>query len=139
MSNVDMVIELNSGAMSLVATNRGFMLGLAATCGPVDAEARLEMSLAELEDVVAWLGDAASAVGGPRSLPEVLRSLRERRNLSQARLARLLGVERCAVSRWESGERIPSRTAIRRLVRLLRLSRVERWKLACAYVDAPVG
>lgn len=42
--------------------------------------------------------------------PQEIKSLRERGGLSQADLARLVEVDRSAVSRWESGESQPGRT-----------------------------
>ena len=39
--------------------------------------------------------------------PELRRVIRERAGLSQAEVAAVIGVDRAAVSRWESGERSP--------------------------------
>src|SRR5512132_292712 len=39
--------------------------------------------------------------------PELCRVIRERAGLSQAEIATVIGVDRAAVSRWESGERSP--------------------------------
>jgi transcriptional regulator with XRE-family HTH domain len=48
-----------------------------------------------------------------------LRTLREQRKLSQADVARALGVTESAVSRWESGARRPAREEALRLAALL--------------------
>jgi transcriptional regulator with XRE-family HTH domain len=39
--------------------------------------------------------------------PELRRVIRERAGVSQAQIPAVLGVERAAISRWESGERSP--------------------------------
>jgi DNA-binding transcriptional regulator YiaG len=49
-----------------------------------------------------------------------LRELRERLGLSQRELGRALGVDESAVSRWESGERVPRAAQAVRLHGLMR-------------------
>lgn len=49
---------------------------------------------------------------GERSFAELLRWYRERTGVSQARLARLVGVDHSYVSRLERGERRPSRDLV---------------------------
>jgi transcriptional regulator with XRE-family HTH domain len=49
-----------------------------------------------------------------------LRKLRERHGFSQRELARALGVGESAVSRWESGNRVPREAVAERLNVLLR-------------------
>jgi DNA-binding transcriptional regulator YiaG len=39
--------------------------------------------------------------------PELCRSIRQRARLSQGEIARVLGINRASVSRWESGQRTP--------------------------------
>jgi transcriptional regulator with XRE-family HTH domain len=52
--------------------------------------------------------------------PEEIRSLRQRGGLSQADLARIVEVDRSAVSRWESGDSQPGRTQLEILKALRR-------------------
>ena len=49
-----------------------------------------------------------------------LRDLRERLGFSQRELAEAVGVHESALSRWESGERVPRTDAAVRLARVLR-------------------
>lgn len=49
-----------------------------------------------------------------------LRLARERRKLSQAKLANLVGVDRALVCKWEGGQRLPSVTTLVRLAEVLR-------------------
>lgn len=51
--------------------------------------------------------------------PEGIKALRDRLTLSQADLARLLGVDVATVSRWERGETAPRRRAAQTLARLM--------------------
>jgi len=56
--------------------------------------------------------------------PSARRRLRERVGLSQEQIAQELGVDRAAVSRWESGVRSPRGATLRPYVELLeRLAR----------------
>jgi transcriptional regulator with XRE-family HTH domain len=56
--------------------------------------------------------------------PEVRRLLRESAGVSQAALARTLGVDRASISRWESGDRFPGPDLIPRYLEALdRLAR----------------
>ena len=48
-----------------------------------------------------------------------LRELREKKNISQNKLAELLEVDRSAVAHWESGDRIPSTKLLMKLARVL--------------------
>lgn len=45
---------------------------------------------------------------GTDGFPERLRKLRERRRISRRVLSELCGLSRCAVARYEKGERIPN-------------------------------
>ena len=56
-----------------------------------------------------------------RRLPEpsIRRALREHHGLSQGQLARLLGVDRASVSRYESGERTPRPSVAERYLDVL--------------------
>lgn len=58
---------------------------------------------------------------GERSFAELLRWYRERTGVSQARLARLVGVDHSYVSRLERGERRPSRDLVVRIADALSL------------------
>ena len=49
------------------------------------------------------------------SIAERLTSLRRRFGLSQAELARSLGVHRCTVVRWEAGKRRPGKSLLRKI------------------------
>jgi transcriptional regulator with XRE-family HTH domain len=49
-----------------------------------------------------------------------LRELRERHGFSQRELAEAVGVHESALSRWESGERVPRTDAAARLAAVLR-------------------
>jgi transcriptional regulator with XRE-family HTH domain len=44
-----------------------------------------------------------------------LREWREKKGLTMVELARMLGVDKSAVSRWESGERFPSRRFLKKI------------------------
>jgi len=44
-----------------------------------------------------------------------LREWREKKGLTMVELARMLGVDKSAVSRWESGERFPSRRSLKKI------------------------
>ena len=57
------------------------------------------------------LKEAIKSAQDRQRLPEpmVRRMIRERAGISQADLARALGVERTTVGRWESGTRSPGR------------------------------
>ena len=51
--------------------------------------------------------------------PSIRRALREHHGLSQGQLARLLGVDRASVSRYESGERSPRPSVAERYLEIL--------------------
>ena len=51
--------------------------------------------------------------------PPIRRALREHHGLSQGQLARLLGVDRASVSRYESGERSPRAAVAERYLDVL--------------------
>lgn len=63
---------------------------------------------------------------------ELLRQYRARRNVSQTRLAALLGVDSSYISRLEQGTRTPSLAFYARLADLLELSPGERVRLLAA-------
>ena len=60
-----------------------------------------------------------------RCFQEQLRRLRERERLSQAELARLVGVKTHTVWRWETGEREPSFGFMERLAAALHVTEAE--------------
>jgi len=66
------------------------------------------------------------------SFAEVLRSLRERRGVSQLRLAKMAGIHHSLVSRYESGSRWPTRTTVIKLCRALGLDTADRMRLLAA-------
>ena len=55
-----------------------------------------------------------------RSEPSFARLVRERSGLTQSELAQLVGVDRSAVSRWETGRRIPGPRVIDRYAEILK-------------------
>lgn len=59
-----------------------------------------------------------------RSAPEFARLIRARAGVTQDELAQILGVDRSAVSRWESGSRMPRPNTLARYSQLL--DRLER-------------
>lgn len=61
-----------------------------------------------------------------------LRQLREERRVSQSKVAERAGFDHSAVSRWEAGSRVPSRTAAQRLAAALRLSDADTHRLMAA-------
>ena len=67
--------------------------------------------------------DAAPGFG------ETLRELRVERRMSQTVVARRAGFDHSFLSKTESGDRVPSRDAVRRISDALRLSRDDRDKL----------
>lgn len=54
-----------------------------------------------------------------RAEPAGFRLARQRAGLTQAEIAELLGVDQAAVSRWESGKRIPRGKTLDRYAELL--------------------
>lgn len=58
-----------------------------------------------------------------------LSEFRKDRGLSQDDLAKLLGVTKAAVSRWESGHRIPRRGSLPRLIEATGISASELMQL----------
>jgi DNA-binding transcriptional regulator YiaG len=136
----DSWLDLDHGRLTLVVTGTSdsarYLLGLAVVADAVDAEARCDLSRRELCQIAHWLDRMLTEDASP-SLPEVLRSVRLARRLSQERLAECLGLDRSTVVRWETGERSPSRDVVRRLVATLRLSRDEWHRLARAYLGDP--
>lgn len=66
---------------------------------------------------------------GARLSPRLVRTLRTRLGLSQAKLARLVGVSAMAVTQWESGRSSPSRKHRAAVVALRRLGRREAQRL----------
>lgn len=54
--------------------------------------------------------------------PVVLKQLRAAEDLSQRQLALYLGVSQSAVTRWETGARMPSRDELIRIGHLLRIT-----------------
>jgi len=67
---------------------------------------------------------------------KVLKALRESRNMSQYRLAKLLNTTPSLISRYESGQRTPRRETVRALAEALELSPEEQRLLyhAAGYV-----
>ncbi len=51
--------------------------------------------------------------------PEILRSLREKRGISQKQLGEMMFVDHSTVARWENGTRLPDATMILRLAKCL--------------------
>ena len=56
------------------------------------------------------------------NIAESLKLLRRRRGLTQEDLARLLGVSRITVARWESGQRFPTTEQLMKLSKVLEVS-----------------
>ncbi len=54
-----------------------------------------------------------------RLFANTLRDLRDKRNISQNKLAELLNVDRSAVAHWESGDRVPSTKVMMKLAKVL--------------------
>lgn len=54
-----------------------------------------------------------------RSTPSYARLVRQRAGLTQTELAQVLGVDRSAVSRWESGRRLPRPEVLQRYADVL--------------------
>ena len=73
------------------------------------------------------------------TIAAAIRRIRERRGLSQTALARLAGVDRSVVSRWEAGTRQPSLETLRHLALMARLTPEERLELAVALMDQDSG
>jgi transcriptional regulator with XRE-family HTH domain len=69
----------------------------------------------------------------------LLREFRERRRMTQGRLAQAAGYDATYVSRLESGQREPSREAVERLADVLCLSAGERSALLVASVGVDRG
>jgi len=60
----------------------------------------------------------------PRYTPNEIKALRKKYNLSQAALATLMNTNSSAISKWESGEKIPRGAALK-LLHLLNKKGVE--------------
>jgi len=60
------------------------------------------------------------------AFPRILRELREKHDMSQARLARAIGVDHSYISRLESGQRRPSYDVILAIASALSLDTEER-------------
>lgn len=58
----------------------------------------------------------AAGIAEVRSFGDVLRMWRKNNRISQQKLARRIGVDHSAVSRWESGDREPRRTELAMLL-----------------------
>jgi transcriptional regulator with XRE-family HTH domain len=58
--------------------------------------------------------------------PRILRDLREKHDMSQARLARVIGVDHSYISRLESGQRRPSYDTLLAISNALGLDNEER-------------
>ena len=56
------------------------------------------------------------------NIAESLKLLRRRKGLTQEDLARLLGVSRITVARWESGQRFPTTEQLMKLSKVLEVS-----------------
>jgi transcriptional regulator with XRE-family HTH domain len=71
---------------------------------------------------------------------DVLERLRRRRGLSQSSVARLVPIDRSALSRWEGGSRLPDLASLARLATAMRLSADELARLVRAAGDGvPLG
>lgn len=75
-----------------------------------------------------------------RKFGEQLAADRARAGLSQADLARRIGVDCSTVSRWEYGDRSPTRGAVLRIARGLRLSTRDRVRLmaSAGFLDSEI-
>jgi len=62
------------------------------------------------------------------NIAETLKLLRRRKGLTQEDLARLLGVSRITVARWETGQRFPTTEQLMRLSKVLGVSPEELLK-----------
>ncbi len=54
-----------------------------------------------------------------KRFPTILKDLRDKRNISQTKLAELLDVDRSAIAHWESGDRVPGTKLLMRLAEVL--------------------
>jgi len=66
--------------------------------------------------------NAMSFAGNPTTLGEIIRKLRKAANLSQKKLAQLLGVDQTAISSWESGRFYPRQKHIEKLAAIFGVS-----------------
>ena len=69
--------------------------------------------------------------------PHPLREYRVRESLTQDHLARLLGVSKAAVSRWENGERKPDQQACRNIAKKIGISAEELRPDLVEFLGAP--
>ena len=83
--------------------------GLARLLDALETEPRLRARLLHAADPVhARIELANTPLGAPIDVGQVVRAMRGRRNVTQAELARAVGINQSAVARWESGNAVPS-------------------------------
>jgi len=100
------------------------------------SKARL-LRLAEPQNARMVLAD--SPLGASVNVGVVLRVMRERRGIAQADLARQLGVAQATVSRWETGEGVPSTETLHALGFALGATAEETLALASAQGEGDAG
>lgn len=89
---------------------------LAQALDALGAEPRLRSRLIAANDVpFARLELAHTALGAPTDVGLVLRAMRARRGMTQAEVARAVGVTQSAVAKWESGDSVPSAQTVHEL------------------------
>lgn len=103
----------------------------------LEADARLKARLlSEIDPRHAQVALADTALGPPVPLGTVLRAMRIRRALTQADLARAVGVGQSAVAKWESGDSAPSASSLHHVAFALRAAPEEALALASAQGNA---
>ena len=71
------------------------------------------------------------------SLGAVLTDLRKKRGLSQEEMGYLLGIEPSSISRYETGDRLPTLMTLRKLATRLAVTAPEMMELAVAAFSGP--
>ena len=96
-------------------------------------EARLRARLLHAADPAhARIALAGTLLGAPVDVGMVIRAMRGRRGVTQAELARTIGVSQAAVAHWESGDSAPSGETVHRIGYALGATVEETVALACA-------